>query len=406
MAPDMKKSKHILIVGSSGFVLNQVSKNISQCLDIAGANTGNFIFQHAVRKILGDGVRITNIGLGEDLKYLDIQRHFDDIDYVVIPAANHLRANADWTGFNSFLAKISKPMLVFGLGAQAASTDDVDETVGSLQKCPTVVDMCRIFREKAIFVGVRGQFSKAVCEKMGLRNVKATGCPSILLSPNARLGEHLEQSISLLKNSSKHPRMCMVAEAPYSIRSDPNKLSTEQKLFDLVYQEGGSYIQQSGGPETIAFSLGQLDLLAETTSKWLSGIISPRRSVDEVSSYMKAKGRVFYSALDWIEYCKAFDLSIGHRFHGNMATIGADRLGVVISHDSRTSELVDFMHIPTVKPEVFKEEQLTTELIVNAVRFDHEQFDRSRAQIANTWLEVFGSLDVELSSHVSGIANQ
>lgn len=396
--------KRVAVLGTSGYMVNQPFTGMAQALDIAGANTGNFVFQYAVCKIIGDSAEIVNIALGEERSQDNPLDVIAGCDVVVMPAANHLRADAAWEGFNSFLARIHKPILVLGLGAQADKSGDVEKTVATLRGNASVQRMCDVLAEKASFIGVRGQFSRDVALGMGMKNVDVTGCPSFLISDRQTLGQELRDRLDTLRANPQAARMCMVAETPYNISSSASKLATEQSLFRFIVQNDAPYIQQSGGEPSLWAALGITPAHLEDKIRWLQERMAPGMATDRLEAFLKKRGRVFFSAPDWIEYLRKYDLCIGHRFHGNMAAVGANRLGVVISHDSRTSELVDFMHIPSISAEVIRATTPSKASILAHVEFDGEGFDHQRRHIAKKWLDLFEPLGVGLSPYIRALA--
>lgn len=62
--------------------------------------------------------------------------------------------------------------------------------------------------------------------------------------------------------------------------------------------------------------------------------------------YLQNKMRFFVDAMPWINYLKDQEFSFGTRIHGNIASILAGTPALVITHDSRTLELVNHHAIP------------------------------------------------------------
>lgn len=397
------KKKKVVILGSSGYVLNSFTTSVPAALSVAGANTGNFIFQYATRKIIGDNASTVNVGLGED----NSDGTMDALkasDVVVMPAANHLRADADWTGFNGFLDRIDKPIVVLGLGAQAEKAGDIKKTLERLRENKTVVRMCDILSAKSAYIGVRGVFSQEIAAGLGMSNAVVTGCPSILLSEATDLGLRLQDILERVRVDPDLTKVCMVAETPYNIHGSPEKTVVEQQLFRYIYKNKGRYIQQSGGEHTILASIGDMPFDMKEQIEWLLSRIAPDLTATEALDYMRANGRVFFSAPDWIEYLRKFDICLGHRFHGNMAALAANRLGVVITHDSRTAEMVECMKIPYMSADFIASGNLTNLSIAKNIQFDAIQFDMRRAFIAGRILDAFGRLGINLEVYIHAIA--
>lgn len=398
--------KKVAILGSSGFVASPFSHGMVRSLEFAGANTGNFVFQHAVRQMLGDSAEVYNLASGEDSIWNGPGSLLDAVDLVVLPAANHLRLDADWTAANRWLETIRKPFVIMGLGAQADKSGDPDATAKALSTNASVVRMCELFAEKAVYVGVRGTFSQQVAKLMGISQADVTGCPSFMLSPRVDLGRRLDALLGRLRARPDGARFALMAEAPYNLFRSPDKLKLEQNLMSLTMRHRAIYIQQSGGEDALLAGMGLVPDANAERVRWQLEMMAPGMNVAELAAYLRDHGRVFFSAPDWIEYMKKFDLSLGHRFHGNMATIAAGRLGVVLTHDSRTSELVSLMGIPSIDAHVFDDGPPPLGKVLEGIRFDGKVLDTARARLARRWVDVFRPLGIPLEDAVQRLALQ
>jgi len=87
-----------------------------------------------------------------------------------------------------------------------------------------------------------------------------------------------------------------------------------------------------------------------------------------------------------------------------MAAIGANRLGVVVTHDSRTTELVNTMAIPHVDGSILRESPPSTADVLQRIVFAPDAFDRKRSEIASRYIDVFTALGVTLDAYVHAIA--
>lgn len=399
----LSSSKRVAILGSAGFVTQAVQLGLGRCLEIAGANTGNFVFQLAVRQMLGDSAEVYNFALGEDPVWRGRDSLLSVVDCVVLPAANHLRQDADWDRMNDWIETIDKPFVVIGLGAQADRSGDPQSTAEALRKNASVVRMCKLLAEKSVYIGVRGEFSQDVAQRLGIERADVSGCPSFMLSRQADLGQRLQATLARLRQQPRGVRLAMLGEAPYNIYSKPDMLAVEQHLFAWIRSLQGSYIQQSGGELALEAATGTTRPEAAEGLRWQLRTMAPDLDPEQALQYLREHGRVFFSAPDWIEYMRKFDLSIGHRFHGNMATLAAGRPGVVLSHDARTSELVRLMGIPSLDSTVFLRGIPSIDEVLAAISFDAARFDRARSRLARHWIEVFGRIGIPLETHLQDI---
>jgi polysaccharide pyruvyl transferase WcaK-like protein len=68
--------------------------------------------------------------------------------------------------------------------------------------------------------------------------------------------------------------------------------------------------------------------------------------VDEYLAFIKKNCKVFFSVEEWASYIKTKDFSVGTRFHGNLIALLNGVPAVIFVHDSRTTEMCNFMKIP------------------------------------------------------------
>lgn len=394
--------KKILIAGSSGLICNKHKKDPNYLLKLAGQNTGNLIFQYAVRQLLSESHDYVNIGVDERYSYQDID--INDFSCAIIPAANHFRPNVDWTDFNKFLEKIPIPLLVLGLGIQSELNDSISSTILELKKNETVVRMAKIFSEKALFIGVRGLLTAEVCKSLGMNNVEITGCPSLLINPSPCLGQIITNKIKKINNSNIKP-FAIAAESPYMLMEKENKKIIEQQIVNLVIKHKAYYIQQSGGVESINFATASAILQNKNLFESFKSIIAPSIKFDKLMSYLSVYGRVFFSAADWIDFCSFLSFVIGLRMHGSMAALASGIPGIVIKHDSRVSELCDSMHLPNINmAEISSKSPLQLEDIIDMIKFNPESFDKNRSYMAKRIIDIFSNHNIAYSEKLSNIA--
>jgi hypothetical protein len=378
----------IYILGTSGKIKNPDDIEISKLLQIAGANTGNLMFQYAVSRMIGNEKRFIGI---DGMPYLDAGDCSDGA-YLVFPAANHLRAGADWSGLCSFFENLKIPLVLIGLGAQADSSLNIEETARNLiqdSSCKRLID---VLKSKAALITVRGKFTADLCKILDIPNVEILGCPSLMLNPNANAGQQIAEKISHLE-TNQHVKMALTAAAPFEIRGS-HKNDLEKILFRITKRQNGLYVQQSGGDSCIAIAGRRFGQLSVGGLKSIRDILAPDLSLDEFLDYHKDKGRVFTSAEQWIESLKPFDLCFGTRLHGNMAAIAGGTPGCVIHHDSRTEELAQEMQLPQIRAEEISESESMATLLTK-IQFDANAFDRSRTEKARKYKQLFDGLGIE-----------
>ncbi|WP_240781950.1 polysaccharide pyruvyl transferase family protein [Escherichia sp. E3356] len=79
------------------------------------------------------------------------------------------------------LKQYDVPIIVFGLGIQSSVRD-----INKAELCKEAIELLDFLSFKAMYLGVRGEFTKKVIEKCtNIKNVFVTGCPSLFSDPIA-----------------------------------------------------------------------------------------------------------------------------------------------------------------------------------------------------------------------------
>ena len=380
--------KSIAILGTAGHVPDPGRFEFETILtSILGANSGNLMFQYAAARLVGDGAR--HLGLA-NIPYME-PTALAGADMLVFPAANHLRLGCDWTGLCNFIEKSKLPLIVLGLGAQAASLDDEADMIEALRADEQVGKLVRLIAERAVFVSVRGAFSARVCKALGLQETFVLGCPSLLINDAPDLGKQIADKLLALRDRNTAVRFGITAAAPFEIRLDPLKSTIERRLISFAQATDALYFQQSGGLHTALFAAGRRDEVPANVQASLAAILAPDTPPTQFYDYMDRCARFHLSANDWMTEAATLDLVIGTRLHGNMAAIGAGTPGIVIAHDTRTSELQDLMQLPHVSAQhVINAPDLNT--LLAGVTFDPEAFDAHRTVARRVIKEAFDRL--------------
>ncbi len=368
--------RHYLVMGSPGHV---PPGSPEFQLEAMGANAGNLLFQYAVTQLI-DGPMV-HLGPG-GADWADPQPRADAAA-LIFPAANHLRRGADWTGLNAYLSLPGPPLIVLGLGIQAPSGVGVAEAVAVLNADSQARRFVDILRDRASLITVRGRYTQAVCEGLGLHGTEPLGCPSNFLHPapdlGARLARRLVDLSAVLCGKGRGLSGAMAASAPFEIRGKKPAVKLEQTLFDWLIgqQQDGLYIQQSGGAVSARAASGQWHDLAASTRAGIQKVLAPNMPEVEFWSRMCRMGRFPTSAADWIAELACRDIVVGTRVHGVLAGLAAGVPGVLIPHDARTDELAETMYLPTLS----REAALNATGLGHALQqvdFDGLSFDRAR----------------------------
>ena len=385
-------------MGTEGFIRNVVYYDDAHKIQAMGDNSGNLVFQRAV-SLLFDNPLI-HLGLA-GVPYRSFGS-WSDCKYLVFPAANHLRENADWSKLSEFLSLQKLPLIVLGLGVQGKHGESEEETIRSIVSDENILQFVSVIKEKAILITVRGELTKKICAILGLNGVISLGCPSITLNSNVKLGNVIDRKIKSISNVG---RFALTAIGPFSVKGDHKKLSLERWLLAQLFQRDGLYIQQSDGVDMFkAFNRRHPDKGSSFYSE-LPNLLAPNINKSIFWDFLRKKGRFFTDFRDWMFYMKDMDLCIGQRFHGNVVGMISEIPTVFLSFDKRTDELIRRCKLPTLDADTITSGRSIEDCLKNVI-FCPDDFDANRMDIAKRYVNVFRGLDLKPSRSLLHLANE
>ncbi|MDR3178224.1 MAG: polysaccharide pyruvyl transferase family protein [Campylobacteraceae bacterium] len=232
------------------------------------------------------------------------------------------------------IEKCSKPIVVFGLGIQSED-DNISEKINENAK-----RFIKLLSKKTTVIGVRGEMTKNVlCMQCDVNNVMVTGCPSIFSRPHVlpMLKSNLSMQIGRIAYSGTHYHFPSENQMFYSaIIEDEFLIEPVNKHNHIYYQN----ILRGECPEhNIPYYLNKY-------------IKKSNLSIEVISSYFQSRYKLFRDINSWYSFNKEFvKATYGTRFHVNIASILSGKPALWITHDSRTRELVNFLHLPSVSIE-------------------------------------------------------
>ena len=317
----------ILFVGAPYEVASRDTRSMIECFQATGNNTGNLL--------IGNGLfRQLRYERLEPYRYAMTPEYVEEnFDQVVIAAANFLFPGFDFTPVSSFLDKIKLPVLMVGLGAQLPSSQS------QLENIPAGTwRLVQIASERSTSIGVRGYFTAEQLQRNGIRNVTVTGCPSLFtgLKPAIRLRRETPPRKIVVNGSRNVVGHAADKEAAVRI---------EKALLRLAFEHQWPYVLQNEQPEMQLASGQDPDEHAATVAA-LSKFFGLEG--EELIRYWREHAKLFFDVQEWFDWISRFELSIGTRFHGNVAALLNGVPAIVLTHDSRTKELCEFAAIPHV----------------------------------------------------------
>lgn len=294
---------------------------MSDCREImrrCGANTGNVCFVDAIYE---------QLIMDKEVGCLNIDADEEDALFV-LPAANWINPKGEllYRIFNR-LENADVKLLVLGIGVQMGLQQSVNDFVASISQ--EAVKALKILSEHSVSIGVRGEVTAEVLDKLGIHNWQVIGCPSYY-EPYRK-----KQFVGVCRPT--------LDKVMYGITP---RTENVHKLLELAMRSEQSVCLQS-----------MLDLpLTLTEGKEIDRELLEERypgadmEAWELEEYIHSHGCIFYNRKAWAEYLvkNKYTFAVGTRFHGNMMafTNGIPALWVV--HDVRTKEMVQAMRLPFI----------------------------------------------------------
>jgi hypothetical protein len=362
------------IMGTPGGILRS-EFGPSVAMDHVGLNTGNLMFQYACSRHI-QNPRVHFLLNGET----DLDALREQIDVLVIPAANQLNPAWDMSPWASMIEKLDKPVVVAGLGAQARISE-----AHRVELQPGTVRFLDLLRERANAVGVRGRTTMAVLEKYRVPSGVVTGCPSNFINRDLGGVRIQEQLDNLRRHGARRVNFL------YGTLEDYTR-DVERVLFGLAGENGGRLIRQTDLRMLKWILDGVEPADVGSYLNWEARTVAPQLTVDEYKRKLRHRGKYYFDARAWIDDVALDDVSVGMRIHGAVAAIQGGSLGICVAFDSRTLELAETMGYPYVRADQAVLASSLREL-GDMVEFTPQNFDRKRAELRRSLkiaLEQFG----------------
>lgn len=331
----------------------------SQKMEYAGMNTGNMIFVDAVKEQTN---YIDEIWFnGPNLKKLEAKSNIS----AVIPSSNFIIAGSDRMvdSIRKLYESTDSPITMVGLGAQAYPPNDTPKKlVAALSQ--NKIDFFKMAAERAVSLGVRGEFTAECLEIMGIKNYRIIGCPTCY--------KYLDGIYKELKTPT----------ADKVIFNVTGKNAMESRILEMGIKNNYTWLLQ------MMTELPQLldgDTLVDDAAFKRS---FPKLSISqtELKEFMKKNAKIFFNVKEWNEYMQNenFTFSFGSRFHGNMSALRNGIPSLWITHDSRTTELIDVLKLPHISISEFVNAKDINELIEHC---DYSEFYKAYPKLTAEYVK-------------------
>lgn len=306
-------------------------RKFDHLMGACGHNTGNLLFTNAVwQQIQGPKIRIGYHFVPADLN--------TSLSALVIPAANWLGPHVDFAYLADLIEKLDIPVVLIGLGAQ----DETDS--GRLEVPEGTLRFVRAVAERSHSLSVRGNYTRKILARNGLRNVTVTGCPSLYqdFRPDSR---------TLLRSAQQNGSgPTLLHSTHYTARHRPliDTPSVHRELFRLAYSQRVDLLLQSEPEEISMITPATQKPVLDDEVKSMMTKLYDAPSWDALEAYLLSRARVFFDVNNWSEAMTHYGRAYGTRLHATIMALNSGVPAVLVTHDSRTRELAKFARVPSV----------------------------------------------------------
>ncbi len=307
-----------------------LAKNIETYHNIGDA----FVYDSSLKLLDFDRIDVLNI---VNPSPADIERYNADYDYVFLRGSNYIHAAMEWEQTVAVLEKLKIPVLAFGIGAQAASTEALALTSETKR-------VLRLIADSTTSLGVRGAYTAEVLADIGIKNVRIVGCPTAFRhnDPGMRIDLPPLDTVKKVGFTLRREVSAAYAEdiATYlTVQRDAIKAMAAR--FDVELMAQGEIEEKK---LVLGDAAQRADALATLRSNdWVS-----RWFVDDeiIDLYMN---NMFYSDVvsDYDRRVAEKDLVLGYRLHGNLMALANAVPAIYFSYDTRTIEFAETFSIPS-----------------------------------------------------------
>lgn len=261
------------------------------------------------------------------------------VDRAIVRGSTYLHNEFNFDHANLTLDSIDAPLAIVGLGAQNPTQD-----VTFLDNNAGAKAFISRLNEKSKSISVRGDFSAAVVERLGGKNIRVTGCPSLfylLEAPVVRVPEmlslpersmgvslHTGLSANIFCNNPTRARVLHGRAINWSIRNSANCALFEQGVLREynVADRSLTYAERHAAAVATIDALNASEFL---TPELLMAHMVSVKSIEE-----------------WLAKARDLDAIIGFRFHGNMVALLQGKPCYYYVYDSRLREFCDLYGLP------------------------------------------------------------
>lgn len=346
------------------FRANKIKKEDSETdkLKKLGDNTGNMVFVNAIKEQIPfcneDWIR-EGANLSEQYTY-------------ILPCSNFLHVSNRWIEpLVDIIEKKPIKIILVGLGAQAELHEDtriVDRLSRKQRR------FFEIIAERCKSIGVRGEYTAECLARLGIKNSRVIGCPSIYKNLNTDYDKMGESSL-----------------AKTLVTITPAKKRTTE-ILKLGMRVNADWIMQSKDEIIPLYSSNKIIRSVLKEKRF------PKIKMEDLIKYQHSNARIFWDFEEWNTFIKngGYTFSFGLRFHGNMMALrnGVPTLWFV--HDMRIWELVDTLKVPSLG---YDDKITAPEELIE--KCDYSEFKKKYLKIKEKYIDFLSENEVDIKTNGS-----
>ncbi|MCI5824979.1 MAG: polysaccharide pyruvyl transferase family protein [Candidatus Gastranaerophilales bacterium] len=314
---------------------------------IAG-NTGNSYIGYAIIKIIYGHYKkvdqIQNIWnydfskTNQDTRYIN-----ENYTHVVFCMQDQLNTNEvfkniPWNKITKFIEKINLPFIPVSVGANCAYNDSIFCDLHKILN-KDLIRFINTLASKSELIGVRGEMTLDVLNRLGVKNVLPVGCPTFYeeLNPNKQIiKKPFNQNFKIILNNSDILK-----------NYNGNRCWILQDEIDIV---NFLYFNQSLSHYGINLNNKEQALLKE---------------------YIANNNIAFIPSIEtWKDKVAENDFYMGSRVHGGVIALNSSVPTLICQNDIRAFEMTDLLNIPYLNILKLFSENKPIEFYYNTISFD------------------------------------
>ena len=316
-----------MLLGAKPSFTIDVNDSVSKKLEHTGRNTGNQIIAYGLLKTL----KCEEVSTDYSLDPILMSNRFD---MIVIAAANFLFPGFDFSGMANLIEKTTLPCMMVGVGAQSNNySSHIELTEGTRR-------LMKVVAERSKLIGVRGPFTAEVLAHLGITNVQTTGCPSYYMGGKPGLQ---------IRRAPWHPNARLAVNSSRDVirhafdRND--MINVTRRIGQIAIETGADFIAQTEVDEIAVAERAQEQAEAITrVQAFYRGVATD----GAIANWAERHCRVFWEVEEWERATRYYDFVLGTRFHGSMIALQQGVPACVICHDTRTTEMCQFLGMPSI----------------------------------------------------------